>query len=280
LDLIRATGHDFGSFDGLQLPQPPPPEDYDPDGKYHAFRTDDWGIRWEYRLFGVWGHPVSWPLADMANLESYKLPALPPTSGPDFKAAKARCATLRKRYFHLEGAGSILERMIALRRFEDVLMDVVDDTPQINRLADRLAEYSLALVKRALALGADGVSFGDDFGTQRALIFSPEVWRRFFKPRFQALVAPIRRAGKKAFLHSCGYLTPLLEDFAEIGFDVIWPQLPLYPTRDLHERCRDLGLAVELHPDRGDLMQRGTPQQVEQAIYRIVEDFDSMNGGS
>jgi hypothetical protein len=31
---------------------------------------------------------------------------------------------------------------------------------------------------------------------------------------------------------------------------------------ELKNRCRDLGISVQLHPDRGDLMQRGTPQQV------------------
>jgi len=279
-ELIQATGHDFGSFEGLQLPEPPPPEDFDPDGTYHAFKTDEWGTRWEYRIFGIWGHPVSWPLEDMAQLDSYEFPETPPASGPEFEDAKARGAAHRETYFHLDGAGAILERLIGLRRFEDVLMDVAQDTPEINRLADRLTERSLAQVERALALDADGVSFGDDFGTQQSPIFSMEVWRRFFKPRYRALLEPVKRANKKAFLHSCGELRPLLEDLAEIGFDLIWPQLPLYPARELHERCRDLGLAIELHPDRGDLMQRGTPQQVEDYLHRMVEDFDSANGGS
>jgi hypothetical protein len=48
----------------------------------------------------------------------------------------------------------------------------------------------------------------------------------------------------------------------------------------LARRCRELGLAVQLHPDRGDLMQRGTPGQVRDYILRLVETFRSTEGGS
>jgi hypothetical protein len=37
---------------------------------------------------------------------------------------------------------------------------------------------------------------------------------------------------------------------------------------------------VMLHPDRGDLMQRGTPQQVREYLMRLVEDFNCLSGGS
>ena len=62
LDRIRGCGHDFGTFDDLRLPEPPPATDFDPDGSYHAIWTDEWGVTWEYRLFGVWGHPLKRPL--------------------------------------------------------------------------------------------------------------------------------------------------------------------------------------------------------------------------
>ncbi len=59
LDRIRRCGHDFGPLDDLCLPEPPPATDFDPDGAYHATRTDEWGVTWEYRIFGVWVDPRS-----------------------------------------------------------------------------------------------------------------------------------------------------------------------------------------------------------------------------
>jgi uroporphyrinogen decarboxylase len=65
LDLQCACGGDFGDPSLTTLPAQPGPEDFDPDGRYHAIRTDGWGTTWEYRIFGIWGHPISWPLNDL-----------------------------------------------------------------------------------------------------------------------------------------------------------------------------------------------------------------------
>jgi len=73
---------------------------------------------------------------------------------------------------------------------------------------------------------------------------------------------------------------PLLEDFAELGVSAIWPQLPLYDPLELARRCRSLGLAVTLHPDRGDLMQHGTPREVRDYVPRMLDLFDTASGGS
>ena len=272
-DLIQACGHDFGDLGTIALPEPPGPQDFDPDGRYHAVRTDEWGTTWEYRIFGVWGHPKAWPLADMGRLDAYRTPAPPPTAGPAFEAARAEAARMRERWFHLAGGGSLLEKLISLRRFEDVLVDIQLDTPEVNRLADLVAEHCAGCVRHALALGADAVAFGDDFGTATSLLMPPAVWRRFFKPRYRALFEPIRRAGKRVFFHSCGQIGAILDDFADLGVAAVWPQLPLFEPADLARRCRDLGLAVQLHPDRGDLMQRGSPGAVRDYVLRLVDTF-------
>ncbi len=279
LDLMRRCGHDFDDLSHLTIPQPPV-EHFDADGRYHCIETDAWGVTWEYRLFGVWGYRIGYPLADMARLATYRPPAIARLSGEALAQARAAAAIHRQTYYHLVGNVSLFETMQSLRPFEDVLIDIAHDTPQINRLADMLVEYNAVIVENALAVDADAIAVGDDFGTQRALMMAPAVWRRFFKPRYRALLEPVVRAGKAIFFHSCGYIAPLLEDLAEIGARAIWPQLPLFDARELARRCRQLGLAVQIHPDRGELMQRGTPAQVRDAVRQLVDDFAVLDGGS
>ncbi len=279
-DLIRETGHDFGPLGGVAVPEPPPPADYDDQGRYDARRTDEWGSQWRYRTFGVWGMVTDYPLAELDRLDGYRFPPRASAEGEGFGRARAAMADHRRRYFHLDGGGSLFEKLHSLRPFDDVLVDIYQDAPAINRLADRLVEHWAAQVARALALGADGVAFGDDFGTQQAPFFPLAVWRQFFRPRYERLFAPIRQAGKAIFFHSCGQITPILEDLAELGVNVLWPQLPLWEPAELARICRSLGLAVELHPDRGELMQRGTPEQVRRNVRELVEAFDTRNGGS
>lgn len=283
LDLMRRCGHDFDDLSRLTLPQPAP-EDFDADGRYHRFATDAWGVAWEYRLYGVWGYRVGYPLADMARLDTYRPPAIARLAGEELERARAAGAKHRQTYFHVAGGVSIFETMQSLRPYEDVLIDIAQDTPEINRLADMLMAYNAVIIENALAVGADAISVGDDFGTQRALILSPKVWRRFFKPRYRALLEPVVRAGRRfkpsVFFHSCGCIGPILEDLAEVGVNAVWPQLPLFEHRDLARRCRELGLAVQLHPDRGELMQRGTPEQVRDYLVRLVDEFGTRDGGS
>jgi hypothetical protein len=279
-DLHRSMAHDFGDLGGVTVPAVPPATDYDPDGRYHAFRTDDWGTRWEYRIYGIWGHPVAWPLDDLGRLASYRAPAPPPAGGPQVDAARAAVAEARRTWYTLGGGGQLFEQLRALRRYEDVLMDIATDTPQINRIADLVTEHCIGCVAHSLALDVDGIAFGDDHGTQQAMIVSPAAFRRFFKPRYEAIFAPVRAAGKPVFFHVCGQISPILPDLKELGVDVIWPQLSAYDLPELVRACRDLELCVELHPDRGDLMQRGTPGQIRDHVLRLVELFGSHRGGS
>ncbi len=280
LELMRRCGHDFGDAAKFAMPTPPLPEDWDADGRYHAFRTDEWGTGWEYRLFGVWGHRIHYPLADLSKLHSYRAPAPPPTIGPAWEADRKAAAAHKARYFLTGGGGLLFEQMQSLRPFADVLMDITLDTPEINYIADLIVEHSRQLVERALALDVDAVSFGDDYGMNDRLLLALPVWRRFFKPRYRYLFEPVQHAGKQIFFHSCGYIADLLPEFAELGVNAIWPQLPLFDLQELARRCRELGLAVQLHPDRGELMQYGTPQQVHDYIQRLVGIFDSACGGS
>jgi len=280
LDLTRACGHDFGDLSHAALPEGPAPEDFDPDGRYHAFRTDEWGARWEYRIFGIWGHLIGPPLADLGRLDAFQPPPRPAADCPEVAEARRRVAAERERWFCLGGSGSLMERLWSLRGFEDTLIDILRDRPEIHRIADLLVEHAEAGVRRSLALDVDGVTFGDDFGTQTSLLLPPEAWRRFFKPRYAALFEPIRRAGKRIFFHCCGQIGALLDDFAELGVDALWPQLTVFDLPDLAARCRALGLALELHPDRGELMQRGTPQEIRDHVLRLIDTFRTAEGGS
>lgn len=280
LDLVRACGHDFGDVQQMKLPVPPSAADFDPDGRYHAIRTDAWGTTWEYRIFGIWGHPIGWPLNDLSALDGWRAPEPPPTAGPHFEEASAAAGRHKQRWYLIGEGGALFEALRWVRRFELILMDIEDDTAEINRIAEIINAYNKVLARHALLLGCDAVAFGDDLGTQNALMISPAAFRRFFKPRYKELFDPIQRDGRSVFFHSCGQITDVLKDLREVGITALWPQLPLYDLRELARRCRGLGIAVQLHPDRGDLMQRGSPRQVRDYVLRLLDTFDTAHGGS
>lgn len=277
-ELWRLFPQDFGDLSDLPVPHPSP-EEIGPNG-YHALRRDEWGVVWEENVLGIRGHPFERPLDDLANLDGYVPPSAPSPDGPDFEDERRDAAEHMRKYFLKSGWISIFEVMIALRKFEDVLTDIALDTSEINRIADVIQEYHAGVIRHLLARGVDAIQFGDDFGTQSGLMISPTLWRRFFKPRYEALIAPIKEAGVKVFFHSCGAMWDLLQDLADLGIDAIWPQLNLYDLDALAAKCRELRVAVALHPERSHLMTSGTPSEVQAAIDSLVRAFRPQEGGS
>jgi hypothetical protein len=216
-------GQDFGDPATFALVAPDPAA-VDADGRYCLRQRDPWGALWECRIFGVAGHPIHRPLDDWSGWGDFRPPPDPVAAGPRFQAAQATAEAHRRRFFLKAGWINVFEVMHAVRRFEDVLMDIATDEPEINRLAD-------------------AIQFADDFGTQTALMLSLPAWRRFFRPRFQRLIEPVLAAGVKAFYHTCGMAWDLLGDLSDLGFHAIWPQMSLYDPAALAGRCRELRLA-------------------------------------
>ena len=275
---VRHPG-DFGDNAEIPLARPDP-RWVDAQGRYCELRRDEWGVLWKQLIFGVAGHPVERPLDDWSALTSFTTPPLPPDCGPEFERERQRALAHMRTYFLKSGWISIFEVMHAVRRFEDVLMDVESDEPQAHRLADLIAGHQANVIDYLLRRGVDAIQFGDDFGTQNAPLLSPAAWRRFFKPRFAQLMAPILRAGKRVFFHTCGSSAWLLEDLAELGVCAIWPQLNVYNEEDLARRCRRLRMAIALHPDRGRLMIHGTPAEVRATVERLARVFAVAEGGA
>jgi hypothetical protein len=278
-ELWRQYPGDFGDSAEFPLARPDP-SCVDAEGRYCEFRRDEWGVVWKHVIFGVAGHPHERPLDDWANLPRLSPPQLPDSAGPAFDCERERARAHQRTYFLKSGWISIFEVMHALRRFEDVLMDIESDAEEANRLADTIAEHQARTIEYLLRRGVDAIQFGDDFGTQTAPILSPKTWQRFFKPRYRRLMEPIHRAGARVFFHTCGQSHWFLDDLAELGVHAIWPQLTVYGHAELARRCRSLRLAIALHPDRGDLMVRGAPADVRRAVAGLAETFAVADGGA
>jgi len=68
---------------------------------------------------------------------------------------------------------SMLERAWTLRGMENLLVDMYENPAFVGSLLDRITEYHLALIDRALRFNLDGFRFGDDWGQQNWLIMGP-----------------------------------------------------------------------------------------------------------
>ena len=100
-------------------------------------------------------------------------------------------------------------------------MDFLLEKEKACYLLDKIVEFENDLVKFAAEQDFHGVYFADDWGTQKDLIISPELWRELFKPRYKKQFDLIHELGMQAWFHCCGNITAIIPDFHEIGLDVI-----------------------------------------------------------
>jgi len=124
----------------------------------------------------------------------------------------------------------------------------------------------------------DGLRFSDEWGTQRGMLVSPDMWRAQFKPLYAEYCRMIHNAGKFAFMHSNGDIGAIIPDLIEIGVDALNAQLFCMDIEELGQKYKgQITFWGEI--DRQWVLPFGTPQDVYDAVHRVRQAFDDGYGG-
>lgn len=184
---------------------------------------DWWGAGWDTRTEGYW-HAFS-PLKDSLDLERYGWPD--PKSAGLLSRAEQTIQQHGASHFIAPNLGMCLfERAWSLRGFDALLMDMLERTEWVEELLERITAIQVSLARRFIAAGVAGGYFGDDYGAQHAMLFSPRLWRRLIKPRLARIFAPFLDADLPVILHSDGDIRAILPDLIEIGMTTLNPVQP------------------------------------------------------
>jgi uroporphyrinogen decarboxylase len=230
---------------------------------------DEFGCIWERK--GSIPHPVAYPMAESTDLNSYSFPD--PYRQGRFDKARDLVDRYQGEVYLLGKLGMILfERAWSIRGMTQLLMDMIQQPAFVEDLLDRiLYEWNLPIIEQQLALGVDGFYFGDDWATAKALMFSPELWRKFIKPRLSIIYKRCNDAGVTVWQHSDGNIDKIFPDLIEIGMDVFNPLSPSimnpseYKTKYGNQITFFGGIDVE------KTLPFGTPEDVRQEIQMMVK---------
>lgn len=108
---------------------------------------------------------------------------------------------------------------------------------------------------------------------QNTLMMSPQIWRRWLKPRLAEVIAVIRaiRPETLVYYHSCGYIEPFIPDLIEIGVDILNPIQPeCMDFRKIHEQYGNQlsfwgGIGTQT------TFPFGTPGDIRNRVCELVE---------
>ncbi len=226
-------------------------------------RYDWWGVGFDTRQEGYFA--AVHPLAAAPDLDAYPWPD--PQMPDLFQRAFEITRDQGESYFVVPNLGfALFERAWLLRGFEQFLLDLVSDITYAGLLLDRIVEIQAALIERYLDLGIDGAYFGDDYGAQKNLLFSPRLWRKLIKPRLAHLFAPFKERKMPIILHSDGQIDQILPDLVEIGLTTLNPVQP--EVIDHHWLQQEFGHQLSFYGgvSTQTVLPHGTPEQVEKAI--------------
>ncbi|MFA6470468.1 MAG: uroporphyrinogen decarboxylase family protein [Candidatus Latescibacterota bacterium] len=230
-----------------------------------------------------YGQPLSHPLAGaetLADLDRYNWPD--PKWFPS-KNCRAQCKKWAD-YSIIGGPWVVVwTDATELMGMEEYLMKMVTHPELIHALNKRVADFYWELALEFFNNCGDLLDiffFGDDFGTQEALLISPAMWREFFKPILKRFSDLGHDFGMKTMFHSCGSVWSIIPDLIEIGMDGVNPVQPRPKGMDLASLKRDYGSRITFHGalDHQKILPFGTADEVRAEVRRVI-DIMAPGGG-
>lgn len=173
---------------------------------------------------------------------------------------------------------NIFERSWAMLGFEDLLAACYTDPEAVEYLLDKLTEIKVRMAERICELKPTLGHTGDDFGLQRGGVMSLEMWRKFFKPRYEKIWGVYKKHGIPVVHHSCGDCSLYLEDMIEIGLNLLNPVQQT--AMDIHEISARFGDSLSFFGsiDTIDTLTHGTPDDVRRNVDETLETLGRNNG--
>jgi len=249
----------------------------------HSDYVDSWGSGQTEIMPDDW-FPNIHPLVRAETVEDLNAyPSWPDMSDP------TRIAHVRNRARRLaeENQYAILatpwllfpfERAYAMQGMEVFLLNMAMNRDFARALLEKIADYCKQLMGpflEELGENVDIIKIGDDLGTQSSLMISPEMYREILKPVHADFISFIKaRTKAKIFFHSDGDVAPLIEDFIEMGVDILNPiQTSAGSMSDLPSLKKRFGDnivfcgAIDTH----DILPFGTVEEVRQEVRRVMQ---------
>lgn len=246
---------------------------------------DEWGVhlqmpRVDGHYFDRTDGPVKEPTTEA--LDACEWPA--PDDPARYRGLREEALRLRSTGRALIGScplgTDITSRPLWNRNYVDGMIDLLDNPRFVDAMLDRCLDIALRSWDRFLAEVGDLVDIvllADDLGAQDGPLFSPSVYRRFFRPRLAETIRFLKqRTAAKVFLHSCGAIYTFIPDLIDMGVDILNPiQVSAEGMGDTARLKREFGKDLTLWGaiDTQRLLPFGRPEEVREEVLRRLDDL-------
>ena len=168
-----------------------------------------------------------------------------------------------------------------IRDVAEWYMSTITRCDYVYEVFDRQCAIALTNLERAHEAVGDRVSVvyltGTDFGMQTGPFISPNSYRELYKPFHKRINNWIHsHTPWKTFIHSCGSVVTLIEDFIEAGFDILNPVQTSAAGMDPATLKARFGNEIAFWGGGVDTQRTlpfGTPEEVRSEVRARIEAF-------
>ena len=249
------------------------------DGSVNAWdwSVNEWGYVLEKLGDGTMGHPVTAVYGELPRARRSACRLCGKRSGCRPCPSLPKPAATATAWPSLDLSGFTVYTL--LRGFADAMQDFLLDPDGFAVLMGRILDFECDLMRIAARHGFQGIHFADDWGTQSGLMVSPALWRRLFRPGYARQFALAHELGLHVWYHCCGEFLAIMEDFHEIGVDVLNIAQP--NVNDIAEVGRRLrGRQCFMMPISYQTVSiAGTPAEIHAEARRLFDHLATPAGG-
>ena len=232
---------------------------------------------WDCAINQAYGR--RYPLAEITDISEIPDSVFAKPDAFDYSVIREEC---EKYPDHMRIFGYCEFNFIAaindLRGAEQTYTDIaLKENVYLDLLRKRF-EFTMEHIELGLKAGGgliDIVHFGDDFGSQRGLLISPQSFNDIFAPMYKEAYALAHKYGAKTMLHCCGSCRDLIGRFIDLGLDildVVQTNAARMVLEELKEEFgRDIVFAGSMCVQ--NLIPNGTPAQVREEALKRAELF-------
>ena len=215
------------------------------------------------------------PLADYEtaqNLDSFPWPT---TEGWDYSGIPALIDCVRGKAVWARSRGCFQVAQM-MRGMDTFLVDLATEPAFACAILEHISHFVEQDAKLTLE-SSNGkytfIEYNDDVATQRGMLISPEMWRKYLKPIMKRFCDMVHSFGANVKYHSCGSIYDIIPDLIEIGVDILNPIQPLAANMDPFRIKKEFGNDICLHGgvDIQRLLPEATVNQVRGHVRKMID---------
>jgi uroporphyrinogen decarboxylase len=243
---------------------------------------DEWGIGSVPTLYEIPDfkyHPLE-QMSSIEEIENYPWPDL----GEECRYIEVAKKTkeFQERGYAVCGElyQTIFETAWLMRNMHSFLLDLILNEDMAHAICEKITQIRIKQARLYAKAGVDIIRLGDDIVSQQGLMMSRETYNAFFKQRIKRIIYAAKEVNPEViiFMHCCGKVEEVIDDFIEAGIEVLNPLQP---------ECNDLTEIYKKYKDKlsfwggvgiQSVMFNGTPEEVTAKVHDTNELFGK-NGG-